>query len=47
MCLLRVILTRLGPEALAKMTVCTRWDLTATRAWTFTPAKAVKDALNG
>ena len=37
---MRVILTRLGPEELAMMTVCARCDLTATRAWTFTPAKA-------
>jgi len=25
---------------LAMMTVCARWDLTVTRAWTFMPAKA-------
>ena len=38
-CWLRV-LTRLGPAPLAMMTVCARWDLTVTRAWTFMPAKA-------
>lgn len=25
---------------MAMMTVCARWDLTVTRAWTFMPAKA-------
>ena len=36
----RCTLTRLGPEALAMMTVCARWERTLTRGWTFTPAKA-------